>query len=339
MANRDLARRSSSCTAPALNRYVTAYCFGDLAEPERSAFEAHLLDCEFCWQEVERLDSAVEILRTDSDLAQRFSASDMFAVFGISGRLAWPLAGHVWFVLGSGTLYALLYAVALLVEVAYQFDRFGSPALKIAPLVFLWILATSIGGLAVDWRWTRRGKTTGLILSLAIFTGAGLLLYAVLKLFLPAFPTVQASFQTYTAQSAYLKSVLYFLPLAIVFLLVPFHFVVVLQRELQEGHHRSALALFMGERWAVTPQGAVYLKGWWLSLLLAVIAVLSVAMGAHLFDNLKPGPYTNLFTQLVQARWLLYFLLAAACLIWYHLSLNELKRECLAVVMNSSTRD
>jgi hypothetical protein len=252
--------------------------------------------------------------------------------------LTWPFAGHLWHVLASCTLYALLYSVALLVEVAYQFDRFGSTALKIAPLVFLWILATSMWGLAVDWRRTQQRRTKGLTFSLSIFVTAALLLHAALWLFLPAYPLVQASIQTYTAQGAYLKSVIYFLPLAVVFLLLPFHFVVAMQRELQLGRHELALALLTGERRSITPQKTVYPRMSWLLVALAVLVILAIAMGMRLFDNLRPDPYMNLFTQLVLLRTLLYFGLAVACVAWYSHSLNELKRECLAVMRSSSAK-
>jgi hypothetical protein len=321
---------------PTLNRQVAGYCFGDLTEEEMRSFEAHLLDCDFCWHEVERLEAAIGLLRTDRDMTERFSPADAVALFGISSRVTWPFAGHLWHVLASCTLYALLYSVALLVEVAYQFDQFGSAALKIAPLVFLWILATSMAGLAVDWRRTQQRRTKGLTLSVSTFVAAALLLHAALWLFLPGYPLVQASIQTYTAQAAYLKSVIYFLPVAVVFLLLPFHFVVVMQRELQLGRHNPALALLTGERHSITPPKAVYLRLSWLLVALAVIVLVAIPMGARLFDNLRPGAYMNLFTQLVLLRTLLYFGLAVACVAWYSHSLNELKRECLAVVMNTS---
>jgi hypothetical protein len=57
--------------------------------------------------------------------------------------------GHLWHALASCALYSLLYVIALLVEVAYAFDRLGASALRIAPLVFTWVYATSLLGLAV----------------------------------------------------------------------------------------------------------------------------------------------------------------------------------------------
>lgn len=178
--------------------------------------------------------------------------------------------GHLCHVVASSALYALLYPVALLVEVAYQFDRLGAPALRLAPWVFGWIMLTSVTGLAADWRWARRGETKGLALCLLVFVGAAVALYVALGKFLPGAPVTEARFQTYTAHGAYLKSVYYFLPLAVLFLILPFHFVVSTQGELQAGRARIVLDILLGGRQAAPPAGPVYLKVRWLGLALAL---------------------------------------------------------------------
>jgi hypothetical protein len=154
-------------------------------------------------------------------------------------------------------------------------------------------------------------------------------LYLAARWFLPDVPVTQANFQTATAQAAYLKSVGTALPLAWLFVVVPFHFIVALQRAMREGRHAGVLALFAGHRLGVTPRGAVYVRVWALAALL-VIAVVGLFPGfSHLFDNLKQSPYLNLFSQLYYARWLVYYTLGLGCLIWYQRALNEVKRECL----------
>lgn len=247
----------------------------------------------------------------------------------IASQLSRPFAGHLWHVITSCTLYALLYTIALFVEIAYQYDRFGESALKLSPPVFLWILGTSIVGLGMAWKRAQHEKSKGFILSLFIFAGAGLLLYVVLGLFLPKFPITEANFQTYTAHGAYLKSVCYFLFLAVVFLIIPFHFVLALQKELQAGRSDVVLNLLAGERRSVAPRGAIYLKVWWLGLFLFVVAVISPALTAHLFDNLKPHLHMNFFMQLVLWRILIYLVLGLECLLWYYWSLNRIRRACL----------
>jgi DNA-binding winged helix-turn-helix (wHTH) protein len=240
--------------------------------------------------------------------------------------LSSAFAGHVRHVVTSCAMYALLYVIALVVEIAYQYDRFGSSELKLAPLVFLWIFGTSVAGLYVAWRRVCRGELNGLYPPLLIYAGAGLLLYVVLGFFLPNYPITEASFQTYTAHGAYLKSVCYFIVLAGVFLIIPFHLVISLQREVLAGRVDSVLGLLNGGRQVIMPKGTVYLKVWWLGVLLIIVTVLSPILIAHLFENLKPHFNMNLFMQLVMWRTLLYLLLAMESLLWYSLSLNKLKR-------------
>ncbi|HEY0172357.1 MAG TPA: hypothetical protein VGB98_15150, partial [Pyrinomonadaceae bacterium] len=176
------------------------------------------------------------------------------------------------------------------------------------------------------------GTGGGLTLSVLTFALAGLLLYGVLGWFLPNVPITRARFQTYPAHGAYLKSIYYFLPLAAVFLILPYHFVIATRREVRAGGGRLALALLAGRRLAIAPAGAVYVRGLWLGLTLAAAAVAAVMGTAHLVENLVPGKHMGLFTQLVQWRLAIYFSLGLACLVWYSRSLEEIKRECLGTV-------
>lgn len=232
-----------------------------------------------------------------------------------AGKVTLRFGGQLWHMVTSCTFYALLYAVALLLEVAYQFDRFGATVLELAPLVFLWILGTSIAGLAADWKWTLQGKTKGLVFSLCMFIGSSLLLYAALSLFLPGFPITDSRLQSHTAHGAYLKNVCYFLPLAVIFLLLPFHFVASLHREMQSSKHRLVHNLLLGKRRSVAPGNAIYLKVWWLTVLLSGAAIISLVLTFYLLDNLKPGPYMNLFTQLTIWRVLLHSRVGVSALV------------------------
>ena len=246
-----------------------------------------------------------------------------------AARLAVTFGGHLWHVLASSALYALLYVVALLLEIAYQFDRLGPPAMKLTPWVFLWVFGAAAASLWVDWRWTLRGKTAGLLLSLPAFISGGLLLYVMLGQFLPQYPVTESVLPAYPAHGAFLKSVYYFLPLAVVFVVLPYHFVLSIQRELREGRHRPVLDLLAGRRSSAAPAGAVYLRVWWLAILLIAAASAALVAMAHMFESLKPNPHSGLFVQLAQWRFLLYVILGLECVVWYYWVLNGIKRECL----------
>lgn len=239
------------------------------------------------------------------------------------------LRGHALHLLICCLLYAALYTVALFVEVAYRFDQLGPAARRIAPWLFLWVGGTSLLGLWLVRSRTQSGKSGQLAASLGVFIGAAFLLYIMLGRLLPAEPVTDANFQTYTAHVAYLKNVCYFLLSAVAFVIIPFHLVVSLRRELRIGHHQRVAELLRGKRSSAPPAGAFYLRVWLLATLFLGAAVLALGLTAHLFENLKPGPHMNMFMQLAQWRLIIFFLLGAECLAWYYHSLNEIRREAL----------
>ncbi|HKB64825.1 MAG TPA: winged helix-turn-helix domain-containing protein [Pyrinomonadaceae bacterium] len=232
-------------------------------------------------------------------------------------------------VLTSGAFYGALFAVSVFLEVAYEFDRFSGIAWKIAPLTFASMMISSVAGLTVDRKLTSKNPALGLTVSIAIFLVAATILIVVLSEFLPPLPITQSTLQSYPAQAAYLKDTSYFLALALCFLIVPFHFVVSLEREIEKGRANRVLGLLTGNRMTTAPRGTIYLRFWALSSLLVVFAAFSLAMTARLLDHLTPGKYMNLFSQLVYVRGILYFGLGIECLIWYYLALERLKRAAM----------
>jgi hypothetical protein len=299
--------------------------------------EAHLDECECCRQEVERLKAAMRVIDTDRSLLQTLTPVEMASAFGLSGKLDLLFGGHWLHALIACWLYAALYAVALLVEVAYQFDRYGRAAIWVAAAALCGIFLTSLGGLAVDWKLTLTGSNRGLLVSMAVFWLAATVLYAGVCLFLPGESITQMNMQSYTAQAAYLKTIGYFLVLKMLFLLPTFHFVLVMQREMRDGRHRPVFSLLSRDQRSVRPRGVIFPKVGILILMLVAVIAISLFLHHNLMNNLLPGPYMNLFSNLILARLLIYYLLAAECLYWYYQALDELKRECLLAERLSSS--
>jgi len=235
------------------------------------------------------------------------------------------LAEDGWFLLTSCTLYALLYAIALFVEVAYQFNSYASSAVRVAPFVFLWIWTTSLAGLLVCKLLTSTGRIYSLPLAISLFVLSGVVLYVSMGWILPNVPITKALFHTYSAHGAYLKSISHFFSLAVIFLVVPYHFVVAARTQILLGSASQIRKLLTGERFGTAPQGTVFLRLKWLGVMLTIAAVASIAATAHLMDNLVSTEYTSMFTQLLQWRLVLYFSLGVICLLWYSRSLNAIK--------------
>ena len=236
--------------------------------------------------------------------------------------LSSPVRNHIWHLLAVSGLYALYYSVSFLLEVAYEYETYGAKAREIVPLVFLWVLGTSLVGLSWGLSQTARGSTSGTLISLSFFIGAALLLYLTLALFLPNIAITRASFATYPAEGAFLKSVIYALPLVVLFVVLPAHFIVSFERELKwRGSPEPAHKL------QPAAGGSVYLKTWWLAASLFATFCITLAANARLFENLQPSPNTGLFIQLSQWRFLLYFLLGLECVLWYHHSQRRLNSQ------------
>lgn len=319
------------CSDVALAELVTPYCFGDATEAERQAFELHLMECDVCWREMQRLEEAVRLLRSELNLAHALTVKEVAGLFGMSAALDQPFGGHRYHAIFASAIYALLYAIPVFVELAYRWDVYGRVALFVSPLVFLWMFGTTLLALAEGARATRKGDR-GFGRALLVMLGATILLCAVIVPLAPRTPLVEASFQTYPVHLAALKSVFYAWWVGPFFVLWPYQFVLALQRELVLGRHRMVQQLLSGDPGAVPPPGMRVPRVRVLGLCLAGMFVFNWIGQSHLFDHLTPGPYANLFMALVMTRAAVWLGLPALCLWWYQGRLDELKREVLAVM-------
>jgi len=312
-----------------LRPLVTGYCFGRATATERTQLEAHLSQCAVCRAETERLRAAIAVLESDRSLLESLTAERIVGTFGISGQLGRSFGGHLWMAILSSATYGLMLAALLILEVAYRFDVYGRSASIIALVVWGGMTAATLLTLWLVAHMMQTERSASLAAGAAVIVGAAMLLFAALCQFLPPHPITEASIRAYTAQGAYLKGLVWIVPVALIYVLLPFHFAVSLQRELQRGQYATTLALLSGEKRSVTPRGTLYPRLWFLLVLLIAIGLSIVPGAANLFDNLQPSPYQNLFTLAYYLRWGLQIGLSLGCVIWFYRALNELKRECL----------
>ncbi len=321
----------AGCSDPAVAELATPYCFGDADEAQRRMFELHLMDCDACWRELQRLDAGVGALRNDMTLTRTLTVPEISGLLGLSAGLGEPFAGHWWHAATASALLGLLFALPVLVEIAWQWDAYGRGALLIAPLVFAWMAGATLASLALIVRAVRQGRGSFPVPLLALLAATAVLCAALAPL-APADRLVEARFETYPVFLGYVKSVAYAWLVGPVFVLWPFHFVVAMQRQLGLGRHQRVMDLLAGDARGVPPPGVRYPRLVALVLYLAALSIYNVVGIAHLFENLKPGPHAGLFMGLVMTRAAIWLLLPGLCLWWYSGCLNELKRECLAVL-------
>ena len=252
--------------------------------------------------EIHKVQEAGLQLKSDS-----IQSREDFGETRLSERQIQPPT-HTAHILLSSLLYASLFAVAVILEIAYEFDRFKYEAVKFATVAFVWILFTSAAALVLDQRLTERAKRSAPVWSTAIILIGALMLYLASLRFLPATSITKLNFQSYPAQAAYLKDVVYFIVLGAFYMGFLFHDVV--KRNLYERKQVTQLS----QKHDLTNPTVIF---WGLTGLLVVLAIASLVMTARLLDNLVLGPYSNLFTQLVYLRGVLYFGLGIECLVWY----------------------
>jgi DNA-binding winged helix-turn-helix (wHTH) protein len=234
---------------------------------------------------------------------------------------ALPHRVHVVF---ASLLYALLYAVAVVIETAYGFDRYGRTALSLTLPIFSWIGGTTLLGFWVESRLLASGRRGGAVVATSVMASAAASLLIALQWFLPASPITLFAFQGFTAHAAYLKDASYFYVLGIIFLLLPYHYVVSLESEIRVGR-RGSVGELLGRRMRSDPRHlAVYFRPSLLLVLLVGAGIWSQVSIAHIFENLRPSVYMGLYMNLVQIGRLLAFVLGLECLAWYHLSLARL---------------
>ena len=319
------------CTDASVYEALTAYAFDDLEVSEREHVALHLVECDACWRELVRLEQCIGALRHDPRLRPISRTPEMFAMLGLAGQLEQRFGGHGRFVALTASLYGLLYVASVWTELAYSYDRFGRLAWLLSPLVLLWAGGALLLALAVDASVTTNRRFPGVAWSVvAALASLGALL-GFLSYALPGVPTIDATFQTRSAAGGYLKNALYyFLPL-LIFILPTFHAVLGFQRELRAGRHHAMLDFLSGSPTGVAPRGVWFVPMWLLAVILMVAVPIGYQGTSNMLDNLKLGPYADLFSAALYVRVALWFVIAVVCMAWYQRRLDDLKREALLV--------
>jgi DNA-binding winged helix-turn-helix (wHTH) protein len=247
-------------------------------------------------------------------------------------RLRWRLPAHALQIGFACMMYAGLYVLSVFVETAYALDRYRSSLGAVGSVIFLWIVSTTLAAVWSDWRLTKKSDLHGLTVAVVIMTAAAGALFLGLGGFLPGSAITLFAFQGFTAHAAYLKSEIYFVMLAVAFMVLPFHFIVRVEHELRAGRPDIAWCLLSRRTNHSKIPAMIYPRPVFLLALLVISGFWSLFSIAHLFEYLLPSPHMNRYMNLLQIQRLTYFALGLECLGWYHLCLGRLQRDVLAAV-------
>lgn len=334
MPDGDLVKIRRRCVNPDIGAFLADYCFEAMADAHKGRFEAHLLECDACWDEVQKLTKAVSLLRQDRALAKSITAGDLARAFGPSARLeALPIAGHRSHAVIASTLYSLYFVAILLTEVAYQWDRLGLKALVAAPIVLVSMFCASWWLLRSTTEAERRNQRIRTVVLLArLLLPIAFIFAFVCFAVLPGENVTLDQTTGWTARIAYFKGIVYMLPIAVFFFALPFRAVAAVQGDLRDGKHKEMLAFLSRDRHAVPPDDTLFVSPRSLWVAITAAFLVNIPMTWHLLDTLQPSPYKAFFVVLIFVRITLYFAFALTCLLWYESALIELKREAITLL-------
>jgi len=263
--------------------------------------------------------SRPQVVRVSDWISSRTAIGTLATSLAISCWIAFQVENHGGISLIIGLLYTELYVVSLLLESAFLPDRVDLWAA--GSILFGFGLITSVVATGIDAAMVAARNPLALPASVGIVSAAAAIQWIVLKPVLPEFQLAQAKFRLLSSQAAHLKNTGYFLFLAIVFWITPFHAILILERESRAGQVPFVQGVL--SRQIMIGRGMVALNGATLLIVLAVVIVISIKMGSHLLDDMKPHPRLSYFTVLFYLRAFLYFLLASICVGWYVYSLGQ----------------
>src|SRR5437773_1765683 len=129
---------------------------------------------------------------TESERASSLAGETSTGKETKSDQITFLIRKPVAHILVSCSMYSALYAAAVPLEVAYQFNRFGHTAMTITPFVFVGMLTTSVLALALDRKFVLKEKSGGLRTSVLGFVLSAGALFAAISFFLPAFPIIES---------------------------------------------------------------------------------------------------------------------------------------------------
>jgi DNA-binding winged helix-turn-helix (wHTH) protein len=224
------------------------------------------------------------------------------------------LKSYAGFIIPISVFYGVLFLITAILEVPYQFEKYG----KAAVLGGLGLLA--LNGFAmmsayvvIVYRLSR--QKNAFLPAVGILLGAVFISIAVSALFLPLQPITEAVYQTQPAVIAFGKNmVVYFLPLGIIFLLLPFYIVTA-------GRLRQMRII------EKMPSDTIIIKPKWLLIICAGAIIYSLVSTNYMLDKLNAGSnYHALFVGMIMLRLIVCFGLALSSLAWYH---TQVKRNLI----------
>jgi hypothetical protein len=246
------------------------------------------------------------VSKEDGEFAEEASAEIRQIVTPVRGRLN----EHLTFVGVTAILYGFLFWIALILEVSYEFDLYGSFAVWLG--VSMWALnsLSLSAAMAFTYKSLRERRRNRLFVGLTILLAGVIGACGLASWCLPDVPITVSTLQSQPAMAAFVKNALiYFLPLGFFFLLCPFYFVLAaeMDNQLTDAAAREIVVIKPRVLLMICLAGVLY----------------SLITSFHMIDHLQPGKYHGLFVTMIFLRFLVYFGLAVGSTLWYRAALPD----------------
>ncbi len=224
-----------------------------------------------------------------------------------------------WHVILVSALFGSLFAIAWPLELAYAYERYYGLMVVGAAVVWAFSAVAALVALLLVGR-DHPHRQLQLIQGSLLLTAAGGVLVSLGMLVLPNEVITRAGFQTLAAPVAFLKDIIYYLPLGLIFLLPTYHYIAHARRAAEEG----TITARTGEGLPALP-GTLPLRPVTLGSLFVLLTAGALWLMTHLLDNLLPAPGMGLFQFLLWAKMGLYCCMILEVLWWYSSALQKLR--------------
>lgn len=239
-----------------------------------------------------------------------------FAGDGTVGSWKELLFSNIFYIIAVALAYGILFQITEIMEVAYQLDIYGGPAIFGGVTLMLVNFAAILAACSSIVYRLYHGKS-GLLQAIGIVFAAVIISILISGQVLPIQPITEAKFQTQPALIAFWKNALvYFFPLCVIFVLLPFYSVNV--RWLMELKILKA-----------TPSDFIFIEPKWLLIICSVVLIISYVSTNYLLDQLNSDDrYHHVFVGFIFLRMFISFSLALGSLAWYYAKVTK-RREIL----------
>ncbi|MBS1796707.1 MAG: helix-turn-helix domain-containing protein [Acidobacteria bacterium] len=207
------------------------------------------------------------------------------------------------FKLAASFFYGALFLLGLLVQTAYQFDRYAAGSFRLAIPLILWNGGVMLTALSLAERRRPGSERTLFAAGVGLVIAGAVVTCLAMNFFLPSETLTPTRFQEPSALAGFVRDALIFnLPLGVFYVFVPFY--LVSRRPFE--NFSNLFPNFAG--------------------VFCLVLIYSIVTTFNLLGQLLPAPFHGLFVTVVFLRFIVFFGLGGGVLLWAKLETETVFR-------------